>query len=260
MVAGVEKYFQIARCFRDEDQRGDRQPEFTQLDLEMSFVDQEDVLSFNEEMMIALIKSVAPKKKITHAPFPRLSYRECLEKYGTDKPDLRKDKNDPDELAFAWIVDFPLFEKDEEGEIQAAHHPFCMPHPDDVHLLNTDPFKVRAWSYDLVLNGYELSSGSIRIHQRDLQDKIFRLLGLRDDEIEERFGHLLEAFECGAPPHGGMAPGIDRLVMILANEPNIREVIPFPKTGDARDLLMGAPSEIEKKRLDEAHIQVKKSK
>ena len=151
-----------------------------------------------------------------------------------------------------------MFEDDGEGGLQAAHHPFCMPNQDDLQYLDTEPMKVRAASYDLVLNGYELSSGSIRIHQRELQNKIFQLLGLPDDLIQARFGHMLEAFEFGAPPHGGMAPGIDRLVMILANEPNIREVIAFPKTGDARDPLMGAPSEIELKRLNETHIQIKK--
>jgi aspartyl-tRNA synthetase len=254
MVGGLERYFQIARCFRDEDQRGDRQPEFTQLDLEMSFVTQEDVLALNERMMIEMVKSVSPEKHITQVPFPRISYRESMEKYGNDKPDLRVNKEDPNELAFCWIVDFPMFETDGEGGIQAAHHPFCMPNAEDLHLLETEPLKVRAASYDLVLNGYELSSGSIRIHQRELQNRIFQLLGLPDELIQARFGHMLEAFEFGAPPHGGMAPGIDRIVMILANEPNIREVIAFPKTGDARDPLMGAPSPIEEKRLFEAHI------
>ena len=258
MVGGIERYFQIARCFRDEDQRGDRQPEFTQLDLEMSFVTQEDVLALNERLMIELVKQVAPEKHLTTKPFPRISYRDAVSQYGSDKPDMRKDKNDPNELAFCWVVDFPMFEDDGEGGVQAAHHPFCMPHPDDVHLLDTEPMKVRASSYDLVLNGYELSSGSIRIHTRELQNKIFTLLGLSEEQIQSRFGHMLEAFEYGAPPHGGMAPGIDRLVMILANEPNIREVIAFPKTGDARDLLMGAPSDIEEKRLKEAHIAIKK--
>jgi len=257
MVGGLERYFQIARCFRDEDQRGDRQPEFTQLDLEMSFVTQEDVLQLNERMMIEMVKQVAPEKRIAQIPFPRISYRESMEKYGNDKPDLRADKNDPNELAFCWVVDFPMFEDDGEGGVQAAHHPFCMPHPDDLELLETEPMKVRASSYDLVLNGYELSSGSIRIHKRELQNRIFQLLGLPDDLIEARFGHMLEAFEFGAPPHGGMAPGIDRIAMILANEPNIREVIPFPKTGDARDPLMGAPSPIEDKRLVEAHISLR---
>jgi aspartyl-tRNA synthetase len=254
MVAGMERYFQIARCFRDEDQRGDRQPEFTQLDLEMSFVTQEDVLEICERMMIELVKAVAPGKTITQTPFPRFTYKEAMEKFGSDKPEIRKDKDDPHEFGFSWVLDFPMFEKGSSGEIQAAHHPFCMPHPDDLALLDTDPFKVRAASYDLVLNGYELSSGSIRIHQRDLQYKIFELLGLSAETIQARFGHILEAFEYGAPPHGGMAPGIDRLVMILAEEPNIREVIAFPKTGDARDPMMGAPSTLPEAQLQEAHI------
>lgn len=257
MVGGIERYFQIARCFRDEDQRGDRQPEFTQLDLEMSFVEQEDVLALNERMMIEMVKVVAPEKHISQVPFPRISYRESMEKYGNDKPDLRKNKQDPNELAFAWVVDFPMFEKDTDGSIQAAHHPFCMPNPEDMQFLDSDPLKVRAWSYDLVMNGYELSSGSIRIHNRELQNKIFQMLGLDPELIQARFGHMLEAFEYGAPPHGGMAPGIDRIVMLLANEPTIREVIAFPKTGDARDPLMNAPSPIEEKRLNEAHIQIK---
>jgi len=256
MVGGIERYFQIARCFRDEDQRGDRQPEFTQLDLEMSFVSQDDVLQFNEKMMIELVKKIMPEKKITAAPFPRVSYADSIKKYGNDKPDMRKDKKNPDELAFCWIVDFPMFEKGEDGKLAAAHHPFCMPNPDDIKHLDKDPLKVRAWSYDLVLNGYEISSGSIRIHQRELQNKIFEILGLSGKEIKERFGHMLEAFEYGAPPHGGMAPGIDRLVMILANEPNIREVIAFPKTGDARDPMMGAPSPLPAKTLKEAHIKL----
>jgi aspartyl-tRNA synthetase len=256
MVGGVERYFQIARCFRDEDQRGDRQPEFTQLDMEMSFVSQDDVLELNEKMMIDLVREIMPEKKITTAPFPRVTYAESMKKYGNDKPDMRKDKEDQNELAFCWVIDFPMFEKDEAGKVSAAHHPFCMPNPDDIANLDKDPFKVRAWSYDLVLNGIELSSGSIRIHQRDLQNKVFEILGLKEEEIKERFGHILEAFEYGAPPHGGMAPGIDRLVMILANEPNIREVIAFPKTGDARDPLMGAPSPLQAKSLKEAHVKV----
>ncbi|KAA0205760.1 aspartate--tRNA ligase [Candidatus Uhrbacteria bacterium] len=258
MVGGIERYFQIARCFRDEDQRGDRQPEFTQLDIELSFVDREDVLSLIEGMMIELVKAVTLNKRISQVPFPRLSYAETMEKYGSDKPDLRKDKNDPDELAFAWIVDFPMFEKSDAGGIQAVHHPFTSPLPEDRDVLDRDPLKTRANAYDLVLNGYEIFGGSIRIHQRELQNRVFELLGLDADTIEERFGHMLEAFEYGAPPHGGIASGLDRIVMILANEPNIREVIPFPKTGDARDLLMGAPSEIEETRLKEAHIQIRK--
>ncbi|MFH2063400.1 MAG: aspartate--tRNA ligase [bacterium] len=256
MVAGLERYFQVARCFRDEDQRGDRQPEFTQLDLEMSFVEQEDVLELNERMMIELVREICPEKRLSATPFPRIPYFEALEKYGSDKPDLRQDKSDPNELAFCWIVDFPLFEKGEGGTVQAAHHPFCMPNPEDMHLLDTDPLKVRAWTYDLVLNGYELSSGSIRIHKSELQNRIFEMLGLDEETIRTRFGHMLEAFGYGAPPHGGMAPGIDRLVMLLADEPNIREVIPFPKTGDARDPMMGAPSDVAPSLLRDVHIKV----
>ncbi|OIO52418.1 aspartate--tRNA ligase [Candidatus Uhrbacteria bacterium CG_4_10_14_0_8_um_filter_58_22] len=255
MVAGVERYFQIARCLRDEDPRGDRQFEFTQLDLEMSFVTQDDVLALNERMMIDLIKEVMPDKRIAETPFPRLTYAESMEKYGIDKPDLRKSKDDPNELAFCWVVDFPLFESGDDGKLQAMHHPFCMPNLEDIHLLDSDPLKVRGWTYDLVLNGTELSSGSIRIHNRDLQNRIFELLGMDSEEIEKKFGHLLEAFEYGAPPHGGMAPGIDRLVMLLADEPNIREVIPFPKTGDARDPMMGAPSILAPSQLKDVHIR-----
>ncbi|OGL84565.1 hypothetical protein A3B36_01130 [Candidatus Uhrbacteria bacterium RIFCSPLOWO2_01_FULL_55_36] len=258
MVAGFERYFQIARCFRDEDQRGDRQPEFTQLDFEMSFVEREDVLAYTEEMFKELVQKLFPEKKLSADPFPRLTYAEAMKQYGTDKPDLRKDKNNPDELAFAWVVDFPMFEKLEDGSVQAMHHPFCSIHPDDMDKLESDIFSVRANAYDLVLNGFELSSGSIRIHQRELQNKIFQLLGLPDEEINERFGHMLEAFEYGAPPHGGFAPGIDRICMLLAGEPNIREVIAFPKTGDARDVMMGAPSEASKKQLDELGITIKK--
>ena len=260
MVAGLERYFQIARCFRDEDQRGDRQPEFTQLDFEISFVKQEDVLEYTEKMFIEMVEKLFPEKKISSRPFPRLTYAESMEKYGNDKPDLRKDKKDPNELAFAWVLDFPMFETDEEGDIAAKHHPFCSIKEEDREkfMAGEDLMSIRANAYDLVLNGYELSSGSIRIHERDLQKRIFDLLKISEEDQQARFGHMLEAFEFGAPPHGGFAPGIDRIAMLMAGEPNIREVIAFPKTGDARDLMMGAPSEIEEKRLKEAHIQIKK--
>ena len=256
MVAGLERYFQIARCFRDEDQRGDRQPEFTQLDFEMSFVEQEDILAYTEAMFITMVKELFPGKKISAGPFPRMTYAESLEKYGNDKPDVRVDKNDPNELAFAWVVDFPMFEKDEDGNIAAKHHPFCSVKPEDEKLLEIDPMAVRANAYDLVLNGFELSSGSVRIHKRELQKKIFNILKISEEEQRLRFGHMLEAFTYGAPPHAGFAPGIDRVVMLMAGEPNIREVIAFPKTGDARDPMMGAPSDLPPKTLREVHIKI----
>lgn len=260
MVAGFEKYFQVARCMRDEDTRGDRQPEFTQLDYEMSFVTQEEVLEYTEAMFIELIKKVYPGKKISSVPFPRLSYVESMEKYGTDKPDLRVDKNDPDELAFAWVLDFPMFEKTDDGEMQAVHHPFCSIKPEDKEkfMKGEDLFSIRANAYDLVLNGYELSSGSIRIHEREVQKQVFKLLNISEEDQLKKFGHMLEAFTFGAPPHGGFAPGIDRIVMILQNEPNIREVIAFPKTGEGRDLMMGAPASITEKQLKELGIKLGK--
>lgn len=268
MVAGFEKYFQIARCFRDEDTRGDRQPEFTQLDFEMSFVTQEDIMTYTEAMFIELVQKLYPHKKISKTPFPRLTYKESIDKYGSDKPDLRTDKNDPNELAFAWVIDFPMFEKNEDGGISAAHHPFCSINEADMAKFmsatldkaDADLLSVRANSYDLVLNGYELSSGSIRIHKADMQQKVFELLGISPEEQQAKFGHMLEAFKYGTPPHGGFAPGIDRIVMILENEPNIREVIPFAKTGEGRDPMMGAPSEIADKQLRELGIELKKKK
>ena len=262
MVAGFERYFQIARCMRDEDLRGDRQPEFTQLDFEMSFVTQEDILSYTEPMFVELVQKLFPEKKISTTPFPRITFRESMEKYGNDKPDLRKDKNDPNELAFAWIVDFPMFEKDEEGNIQAAHHPFCSIKEEDIDkfMKGEDLMSIRANSYDLVLNGYELSSGSIRIHKSDMQKKVFELLNISPEEQKSKFGHMLEAFKYGAPPHGGFAPGIDRIVMLLMGEPNIREVIAFPKTGEGKDLMMNSPSDMDKKQLDELGLELKKNK
>jgi len=260
MVAGFEKYFQIARCMRDEDTRGDRQPEFTQLDFEMSFVAQEEVLQYTETMFIELVKNVYPDKKITQIPFPRMSYAESMKKYGSDKPDMRINKNDPNELAFAWVLDFPMFEKTEDGEIQAVHHPFCSIKEEDKEkfMKGEDLFSIRANAYDLVLNSYELSSGSIRIHERDVQKQIFKLLNISEEEQQKKFGHMLEAFTFGAPPHGGFAPGIDRIVMILQNEPNIREVIAFPKTGEGRDLMMGSPAPITDKQLKELGIKLSK--
>lgn len=255
MVAGIERYFQIAKCFRDEDQRGDRQPEFTQLDVEMSFSDEKEIRGIFEECLLGLIKKYYPQKKIKEIPFPEISHADAMEKYNSDKPDLRDDKKNENELAFCWIVNFPLFERDKEGNLGSSHHPFTAPVEEDLDLLEKEPDKVRAQAYDIVLNGYEIGGGSIRIHKKELQHKIFEVLGLEEITIQERFAHILEAFEFGAPPHGGIAPGIDRLVMILMGEPNIREVMAFPKTGEAEDLMMGAPSEIDEKNLREVKIK-----
>jgi aspartyl-tRNA synthetase len=385
MVAGYERYFQIARCFRDEDQRGDRQPEFTQLDLEMSFVEREDVLNLIEGLMIHLVQVAAPLTgcQLVTQPFPRLTLQEALLKYGTDKPDLRygleivditdlaaqtgfkvftenaaagnptrairipncgnysrkqldelselarsaggkglayialeageagqvkspigkfltveqmsaliermgaqqgdlilisSDAHatvcavldavrrefaarlalaDPKRIAFCWIVDFPLFDWNaDEQRWDPSHHLFTAPMPEDIPLLDSEPGKVRGQQYDLACNGYEVAGGSIRIHDRALQEKIFGLIGLDVEDAKQRFGHMLEAFEYGTPPHGGIAPGIDRLVMLLAGEPNIREVIAFPKSQQAADLMAGAPSEADAHQLAELHIRV----
>ena len=379
MVAGFDKYFQIARCFRDEDLRADRQPEFTQLDLEMGFVDQEDILKLMEEMFVAIVENVTPKYKMVK-PFPRLTYRESMERFGCDKPDIRygmeiKDISDiaaktefgvfrsaldaggivrgicasgcasysrrqvddlaefvkaygtkgllnlpvggegakavvakffsegqkaeiqkrfqandgdmifivagatsvveqslsalrsemakrlklldPNMLAFCFIVDFPLFEKKKEGGWDSMHHPFTAPQDEHIPLLDSDPGKVLAKCYDMVCNGLELCSGSIRIHRSELQQKIFQILGYSDEETKKRFGHMLEAFEYGAPPHGGIAPGIDRFIMILAGESSIREVIAYPKNKSAVDVMFDAPSEVSEEQLKELHLKLR---
>ena len=249
MVAGFEKYFQIARCFRDEDLRGDRQPEFTQLDFEMSFTTQKEIMEIIEDLMVQIIK-LAGKK----ASFKVLTYDEAIKKYKTDSPDLRKNKKDPNEMAFVWIIDWPLFEYNkDEKRWDPHHHIFTAPKGD-----LKDVKKTRSWQHDLVLNGHEIAGGSIRIHDPEIQKKAFKLVGLKEKEIEEKFGHMLKAFKYGVPPHGGIAMGIDRLIMILQNEDSIREVIAFPKSGDARDLTMDAPSKVDKKQLKELNIKIDK--
>ncbi len=258
MVAGLERYFQIARCFRDEDTRGDRQPEFTQLDVEMSFVKQDDILNLIEEMIIDLTEKVLGKK-VLQKPFPRIKYEEAIKKYKDDKFDLRENK-DQNVFAFAWVVDFPLFEQLKTREINPSHHPFTAPKDEDILLLDKEPLKARSWQHDLVCNGFELGGGSIRISNPKIQKKIFEILGHSKEQIEAKFGHLLKAFEYGVPPHGGIALGIDRLMAIFLNEPNIREVIAFPKTGDGRDLMMSAPSDISPAQLKELGISLEKKK
>lgn len=251
MVAGFEKYFQIARCFRDEDTRGDRQPEFTQLDIEMSFIEQKDIIKLTEELINGIIELTDKK-----ASWNKLNYEEAIKKYKTDKPDLRKDKNDPNEMAFCWILDWPLFGWNEnENRWDPMHHIFTAPQDSNFK----DPKIAKSWQHDLVLNGYEIGGGSIRIHNSKLQERIFELVGISKEEAKSKFGHLLKAFEYGAPPHGGIAPGLDRLIMILLNEPNIRETMAFPKTGDGRDLMMDAPSEIDDKQLKELGISINKN-
>ena len=380
MVSGFERYFQIARCFRDEDQRADRQPEFTQLDVEMSFVDHEDVLQLLEGLLTELVPAVSDKR-VQQSPFPRLTHTEAMARYGSDKPDVRfemllidltdllaesgfrvfqqvlqaggqvkairapgcagysrrqideltelarehgakglatiqmRDEGphspiarflseaemtailertgaepgdlllivadkapivaqvlgqlrlemgrrlnllDDDVLAFAWITDFPLLEWNaEEERFEAVHHPFTAPFDEDLDLLESAPGRARAKAYDIVANGYEIGGGSIRIHRRDVQSRLFRTIGMTDEEAHAQFGHLLEAFEFGAPPHGGIAAGLARLVMLLAGEPNIREVMAFPKTQSAVDLMTNAPSGISARQLDDLHIQIK---
>ncbi|PIR13888.1 aspartate--tRNA ligase [Candidatus Falkowbacteria bacterium CG11_big_fil_rev_8_21_14_0_20_39_10] len=382
MLGGMDKYFQIAKCFRDEDTRGDRQAEFTQLDLEMSFVEQKDILDLTEDLFTKAIEKIFPDKKIMKKPWPRLEYSDVMEKYGSDKPDLRfgleiidltnlvkgcgfkvfadaaekqgvvraicakgaakftrkeidnltelaqshgakglayiviKEKGElqspivkflgeklskeiiktmeagpgdiiffgADEkavvcealahvrlelgkmlkliddkiIALAFILNFPLFEEEAEGgHFAPSHHMFTAPRKEDLKLLDKDPGKARSYQHDMVANGYELGGGSVRIHDGQLQEKIFDLIGF-DEKKKKEFAHFLRAFEYGVPPHGGIAPGLDRILMVLMNKASIREVMAFPKTGDGRDLMMEAPSEVDEKQLKELGLVVKK--
>lgn len=380
MVAGMDRYFQIARCFRDEDQRGDRQPEFTQLDVEMSFVDENDVMGLIEGLMIQLTEKLVPHKKILWKPFKRISWQEAMGSYGSDKPDLRFDMKmvdvsdiaekskfevfsiavkkggvvkalkveggaaftrkeideyteiakasgahglayiqvtpegpkssllkfftdeevksflerveakagdiiffgadsfkvactslgqvrlacadrlglrDKNKFAYLWVYDFPLFEWDDQTQrFESSHHPFTTVQDQDYDLVFTDPGKAKGKHYDLVLNGYELAGGSIRIHEPKLQSRVFEVLGFTKEDAQRRFGHLLNAFEYGAPPHGGIAPGIDRILMLFQDEPNIREVMAFPKDQKAKDLMLDAPSAMPDEQVAEMHVRI----
>jgi aspartyl-tRNA synthetase len=259
MVAGFEKYFQIAKCLRDEDPRGDRQTEHTQIDVEMSFTTREDFMELYERMLFLLVENLFPEKKIEQIPFPRLSYKEAMEKYQSDKPDLRKDKNDPNLLAFCWVIDFPFFEKDQETKKWTfTHNPFSAPKPEFMSdlLAKRNIENILTSQYDIALNGWEIGGGSIRNTTPEGIFAVFEIMGYKPDEIKEKFGHMIEAYTFGSPVHGGIGSGIDRIVALLLNEPNIREVIAFPKTGDGRDLMMQAPSEIYPEQLKELHISV----
>ncbi len=273
MVAGLEKYFQIAKCLRDEDPRADRQPEHTQLDIEMSFVEKEALLDLIEGLYIALVKKLFPEKKITEIPFPKMTYKEAMGKYKTDKPDLRKDKKDPNELAFCFITDFPMFERHiKDKRWGAMHHPFTCPNFEEIcgkqaklleeciKEMKEHPEKILAEQYDFALNGGEIGGGSIRNIDPEVLIAVFEILGHKKDEIKKDFGHYFEAFSYGVPPHGGIALGIDRFLATILNEPNIREVIAFPKTGDSRDLMMDIPAKVSNDQLKELHIKIEKEK
>lgn len=266
MAGGVERYFQIAKCMRDEDTRGDRQPEFTQMDLEMSFVTREDVMNINEDLLIKIVTTFFPEKKIQSIPFPRFTYKEVMEKYNSDKPDIREDKNDPNLLAFCWVIDFPAFEKtgedniDGTGEWTFTHNPFTGIQDEYKvdFLAKKNIGSILSTQYDIAMNGYEIGGGGIRLHKAEELKTAFEIMGYDDARIELNFGHILRALGSGTPPHGGIAWGLDRLLMLLLNEPNIREVIPFPKTGEGRDVLMQAPSPASSKALRELKLEIRK--
>ena len=248
MVSGIDRYYQIVKCFRDEDLRADRQPEFTQIDMEMSYVTEEDVFEVTEKLFKAIFKEI--KGIDLPTPFPRMTHAEAKEKYNSDKPDTRKEG---EEFAFVWIVDFPMFNYNEdEKRWDSEHHPFTSIKEEDLpYLENGEYGKARANSYDLVLNGNEIGSGSIRIHKKDIQKKIFDIIGLDKKEAEDRFGFLLKAFEYGAPPHAGAAYGLDRLVAVLMGFESIRDAIAFPKTQKGNCLMTDAPSYVDEGQLQE---------
>src|SRR5216110_2247764 len=293
MVAGFDRYFQIAPCFRDEDGRADRSPgEFYQLDFEMSFVTQEEVFAAFGPVLHGVFEEFRPECVVTPPPFPRIPFDEAMLTYGSDKPDLRNPLAIRDVTAafrdsgfavfaaaiaggvrnklgeelgliekhafrFCWVTDFPMYELNEEtGKIEFSHNPFSMPQGGLEALESKDPLTIKAYQYDIVCNGVELSSGAIRNHRADIMYKVFAIAGYSRAEVEARFGGMLNAFKFGAPPHGGSAPGIDRIVMLIAGETNIREVIAFPMNQQAQDLLMQAPAPVPPERLKELHIKL----
>ena len=261
MVAGIEKYFQIARAIRDEDLRGNRQAEHTQLDIEMAFVSQKEILELIEKLYTDLVRKLFPEKRITKIPFIRMTYKKAMEKYKTDKPDLRRNKKDPNELAFAFITDFPMFKWHEKDKKWGAeHHPFVMPQTKDIKIIKKEPENILAFQDDFVLNGQEIGGGSIRNTNLELLTAVFEILGHKKEAIKRNFKNYFEAFSYGVPPHGGIAPGIDRFLAVALDESNIREVIAFPKTGDNRDLMMDIPSEVSEQQLKELHIKIVKPK
>ncbi len=260
MAGGLEKYFQIARCFRDEDPRADRAyGEFTQLDLEMSFVERKDVMDLIEGMIIDVYGKL--DIPIRTKPFPVFTYKQAMEQYGADKFDMRTEEEKKQNIqAFAWVVDFPFFEKTEEGGWTFTHNPFSAPLPEykEALLAKRDIPKILTTQYDLVCNGYEVGGGSIRSHEPDVLKTVFEIMGYGQEEIQSQFGHMLEAFSYGTPPHGGIAPGIDRLLTCITNEPSLREVIPFPMTSGGKTAVMNAPSPIREEKLVELGLHVDK--
>ncbi|MDP3731070.1 MAG: aspartate--tRNA ligase [bacterium] len=259
MVAGFEKYFQIARCFRDEDLRADRGFEHTQIDLEMSFVNQEEVMAFDEEMITSVVESLG--YQIKEKPFPVFTYQESMEKFGADKFDLRSEEDKKNGiLAYAWVKDFPFFEKDKEDRWTFTHNPFSMAKPEHLSwLLNGENIdKILTTQYDLVCNGVEIGGGSIRAHKADMLNAVFKVMDYKDAEIESNFGHMLAAFKLGTPPHGGIAHGVERNLMTLLGEDFLREVQAFPQTSSGKTSVMDAPSELGQKQLKELRLGIKK--
>ncbi|MEI8337861.1 MAG: amino acid--tRNA ligase-related protein [bacterium] len=261
MVAGFEKYFQIARCFRDEDLRADRGFEHTQIDIEMSFVTRDELMEIDEMLMTTVAESMG--YTIKEKPFPRLSYKEAMEKYGADKFDMRtEEEKEKGILAFAWVIDFPFFEKDKDGKWTFTHNPFSMPKAEHIEWLmkGENIGEIVAEQYDLVCNGFETGGGSIRAHKPEILKAVFKVMGYSDERIEKNFGHILEAFTYGTPPHGGIAHGIERMTMILTGEKSLREVQAFPQTARGNTSVMDAPSELSTEQLLELGISVPKKK